>query len=216
VRQAQQREEKRSYAKASWAERFMVIRDKEDGYGVVARFLHWGMAVAIPAMFGLGLWMVGLDYYSPYYKSAPDLHRSAGILLLIALCLRVMWRAANVKPGDGDLTPFERKASRLVHRAFYPLLFALMISGYVMSTADGRSIEVFGWFSVPSLYRDKGLESAAGLVHEWTAYGVIALAVLHAAAALRHRFAGTEPQRSRMWSGPTSIPIADDERTLTG
>ena len=45
----------------------MLIRDQtKAGYGIVTRFLHWGMALAIVAMFVLGLWMRTLDYYSPY------------------------------------------------------------------------------------------------------------------------------------------------------
>ncbi len=180
----------------------MVIKDTLAGYGIVSRVFHWGMAAAVFALFGLGWWMVGLDYYSPYYKSAPDLHRSVGMLLLIALVLRIAWRLINVKPDDSDLTPLERRASRIVHKAFYPLLLILMISGYLISTADGRAIDVFGWFSVPSLVQSKGLEMAAGLVHELVAYAVIVLAVIHSAAAIKHHVADKGKTLTRMWSGP--------------
>src|SRR5262245_22940319 len=96
------------------------------------------MAVAIFAMFVLGLWMGNLNYYSPYYNSAPDLHRSVGIILLIALVIRFVWRLINPKPDGSELLPIERKASHVAHWGFYPLLFALMVSGYLIST-DGRS-----------------------------------------------------------------------------
>ena len=82
----------------------MPIKDTPAGYGLVSRLFHWLMAAAIVALFALGWWMVGLDYYSPYYNSAPDLHRSAGILLLIALIARIGWRLINVKPDDAELT----------------------------------------------------------------------------------------------------------------
>lgn len=97
----------------------MLIRDTSEGYGVVSRLFHWLMAIAIVAMFALGLWMVGLDYYSPYYNSAPDIHRSVGMLLLFALLVRWIWRAANVKPTDRELSPLEQKASYAVHWGFY-------------------------------------------------------------------------------------------------
>jgi cytochrome b561 len=176
-----------------------VIRDTKESYGIVSRLLHWGMAVAIFALFALGVWMVGLDYYSPYYKSAPDLHRSLGILMFAVLLLRLAWRFANVKPDRGVLTPIERQASRLVHAAFYVLLVALMLSGYLISTADGRSIEVFNWFSVRSLGKSEGLEDAAGIVHEWVAYAVIVLAALHTAAASKHRIFDRDKVSNRMW-----------------
>ncbi|MEQ1672927.1 MAG: cytochrome b/b6 domain-containing protein, partial [Hyphomicrobium sp.] len=83
----------------------MHIKDTPAGYGLVSRLFHWLMALAIFGLFALGWWMVGLDYYSVYYHSAPDLHRSAGILLLIALLGRMAWRLINVKPDDAELTP---------------------------------------------------------------------------------------------------------------
>lgn len=166
--------------------------------------MHWLMAAAIFAMFGLGWWMTDLDYYSPYYTSAPNLHRSVGIVLLAALVLRFGWRVSNIKPDDAELSPFERKASHLVHWGFYPLLLALMISGYFISTPDGRPIDVFGLFSVPSLVKQKGLEDTAGYIHWALAYFVIALAVVHAAAALKHHVKDKSSILTRMWSGPRS------------
>ena len=180
----------------------MVIKDTSDGYGLVSRLFHWLMALAIFGLFGLGWWMVGLDYYSAYYHSAPDLHRSAGILLLIALAARIVWRSINVKPQDDELTRLERRASRLVHLGFYPLLLALMLSGYFISTPDGRAIDVFGLFSVPSIVQQKGLADTAGLVHRVLAYVVMAVAAVHTIAALKHHFVEKSSILTRMWSGP--------------
>lgn len=180
----------------------MPIKDTPTGYGLVSRLFHWLMAAAIFALFALGWWMVGLDYYSPYYNSAPDLHRSAGILLLVALLARIGWRFVNVKPDDAELTPLERKGSHFVHVAFYPLLLALILSGYLISTSDGRAIDVFGLFSVPSIVQQKGLEDVAGLVHRVLAYTVIAVAAGHTIGALKHHFADGNTILTRMWSGP--------------
>lgn len=182
----------------------MLMRDTLTGYGLVTRLMHWLMAIAIVAMFGLGLWMVDLDYYSPYYNSAPALHKSVGILLLLALVLRFGWRIANVKPDDGDLGRLERAASRIVHWGFYPLLLALMISGYLISTADGRPIDVFGWFNVPSPGENKGLEDTAGAVHAYLAYLTIVLAAVHSVGALKHHLIDRKNTLTRMWSGPPS------------
>lgn len=179
-----------------------LLKDTAEGYGLVSRLFHWLMALAIFGLFGLGWWMVGLDYYSPYYHSAPDLHRSAGIVLLLALLARMAWRAVNIKPSDAELTPVERKASALVHFGFYPLLLALLISGYFISTPDGRAIDVFGLFSVPSVVQQKGLEDAAGLVHRVLAWTVMAVALVHAVAALKHHFVDKSAILTRMWSGP--------------
>lgn len=189
----------------------MDIRDTSEGYGIVSRLFHWLMAVAIVAMFVLGVWMVGLDYYSPYYNSAPDIHRSVGMVLLFALLVRWLWRATNPKPSDMDLSPFERRASYAVHWGFYVLLLALMISGYFISTSDGSPISVFGWFEVPGLVKWPGLETPAGNIHRILAYLVIGLAAVHAIAALKHHFVDKNEVMTRMWSGPRKSRTSEKE-----
>jgi cytochrome b561 len=77
-----------------------------------------------------------------------------------------------------------------------------MLSGYLISTADGRGLEVFDWFSVPATL--SGLdrqEDIAGEVHLYLAWTVIVLAALHALAALKHHFIDRDPTLMRMLGG---------------
>ena len=180
----------------------MLIRDTSGGWGLATRLMHWLMAVAIVALFALGWWMVRLDYMSPYYNIAPDIHRSVGMLLLFLLVFRFAWRLANAKPDDDELSPLEAKASAVVHWGFYPLLAALMVSGYLISTANGDGINVFGWFTVPAVIEGKGQEDVAGRVHRILAYATMALVVVHTLAALKHHIVDRSRILSRMWSGP--------------
>lgn len=180
----------------------MILRDTSEGYGLVSRLLHWVMAVGILALFGLGVWMVELDYTNPYYTAAPSIHKSVGMLLLIMLAARFLWRISNPKPDDAELSPLERRAAPLVHWGFYLLLLVLMVSGYLIPTADGQAIDVFGLFSVPATLTGEHQEDVAGWVHEYLAYATLALAGLHTAAALKHHFADKSTILKRMWSGP--------------
>ncbi len=180
----------------------MQIRDTTTGYGLITRLIHWLMAVAIIGVFGLGYWMVTLSYDNPYYNSAPDLHRSVGILLGLALVFRFVWRLVNVHPDDAELSSLERIGARAAHWGFYVLLAAITVSGYLIATSDGRPVDVFGLFSVPSAVVDKNLSDTAGYIHRILAYTVIALAVLHSAAALKHHFVDRSSILKRMWAGP--------------
>ena len=189
----------------------MTIRDTTAGYGLPTRIVHWLMAVAIVGLYVLGLWMVDLNYYSPYYRSAPDLHRSVGMLLLGLLVVRFVWRLFNDKPADSELSAFERFTATIVHWGFYPLLLALMVSGYLMSTADGRPIEVFDWFSVPALIHDKGMEKTAGEIHELLADITMGLVIVHTLAALKHHFWDRSRVLARMWSGPAQRQIGSSQ-----
>ena len=89
--------------------------------------------------------------------------------------------------------------NRMVHWGLLGLLFAAMISGYLISTADGSGIDVFGLFEVPSVTgRQNGLEDSAGLVHYWSTWALVVLAGLHGLAALKHHFIDRDATLKRM------------------
>lgn len=179
----------------------MQWRNSARRYGLLSILLHWGVALAVFGLFGLGLWMVGLDYYSAWYRRAPELHKGIGILLFVTMLLRLGWRLLSPPPAaPASHTALTRRASTLAHGLLYLGLFALMLSGYLISTADGRAIEVFGWFAVPATL--SGLpnqEDVAGVVHRWLAWGLLGLAVLHALAALKHHFIDRDATLVRMF-----------------
>lgn len=166
------------------------IRNTEQGYGVLAIFLHWLVAFVVIGMFSLGVWMTGLTYYDQWYKLGPAIHKSIGILLFLVMLVRVIWRILNVKPKDDPLmSSLQRRVAHSVHLILYGLIFAMIISGYLISTADGRPIEVFGLFSVPATITGvANMEDLAGKVHWYLALLLLSLAALHTMAALKHHF----------------------------
>jgi cytochrome b561 len=183
----------------------MILRDAPTGYGLVTRLLHWVMAAGIIGLFVLGWWMVELDYYSPYYTSAPQVHKSLGMVLLVLLVARFLWRLANPRVDDSELAPLERRLAPLVHWGFYPLMLVLMVSGYLIPTADGQPIDVFGVVSVPAVLTGDNLEDTAGLIHKYSAYVIMIVALLHTAAALKHHFCDKSSILTRMWSGSSRV-----------
>ncbi|CAV26534.1 putative cytochrome b561 [Vibrio atlanticus] len=68
-------------------------------YNPLARAMHWISALAIFGLFGVGLWMVDLSYYSEWYKTAPDYHRSVGILLAAVTIIRLLWKLVTASPN---------------------------------------------------------------------------------------------------------------------
>lgn len=177
-----------------------MLKNTSTDYGFVAIALHWLVALAVLGLFILGIWMTGLDYYDAWYERGPDLHKSIGVLLLIAVAIRLAWRRLDPTPGPvATHAPWERHLAGTTHIALYALLFAVMIAGYLISTADGRPVHVFGLFSVPAtLSGIDNQEDIAGEVHELLAYILIGLATLHAFAALKHHFIDRDRTLRRM------------------
>jgi cytochrome b561 len=144
--------------------------------------------------------MVGLGYYDPWYKQGPDLHKSVGVLLFMVMVFRIIWQKIQVKPAVlSTHSDTEKKLGSLVHSFLYSVLFILMISGYLISTADGRAIDVFQVISIISfgeLFIDQ--EDLSGIIHKYVAYILAFSVALHALAALKHHFIDKDKTLVRM------------------
>jgi len=186
----------------------MQLRNTTSSFGLPAVLIHWITALTVLFMFGLGVWMRTLDYYSPWYRAAPELHKSIGLLLVVLTLARVGWMLANPHPAPPPQSPkWERAGARLVHVLLYLLLFSVMVCGYLISTADGRPIPLFGLVDVPALpWAFENQEEVAGKLHRWLAYSLIGLVGAHALAALKHHFIDRDDTLRRMTFGPLRNP----------
>lgn len=178
----------------------MSLKNTRETFGWISISLHWIMAIALIAMYFVGDWMVDLDYYSSWYKTAPDYHRAVGVIIGGLMIFRLLWNLLQTKPEHiGDDSPIVKKAAKSAHYVFYLLVFVLVISGYLITTAKGQGVDVFGLFEVPALLADnKDRGELAGDIHEWIGLGFILLVALHATAALLHHFKHKDRTLKRM------------------
>lgn len=189
----------------------MQFRNSSRRFGLVSASLHWLVAVAVFGLFGLGYYMVGLSYYDDWYRLAPHIHRSIGVLLFAVVALRLLWRMLDVAPAPLNThSRAEVVSARLVHWTLYLLMLTAMVSGYLISTADGSDIRVFDWFRVPSVTgRISGMEDTAGDVHYWVTWALVVLAVLHGLAAIKHHLIDRDDTLRRML--PVSLKQNDGQ-----
>lgn len=165
-----------------------MIKDTQTAYGVTSKALHWGMAVLLFGLFGIGLYMTDLGYYDSLYHILPWWHKSVGLLVIILLVLRVIWRLSNTRPLPlASHKLWERKIASKVHILLYLLILLIASSGYLISTSEGKGIEFFGWFEVPALLTlSTDTADLVGAAHFYLAWGLIVLATAHAGAAIKH------------------------------
>ncbi|MFM2319528.1 MAG: hypothetical protein RLZZ215_2149 [Pseudomonadota bacterium] len=181
----------------------MQARNTNNSYGWVTISLHWVMAILLIGMYFMGEYMVDLTYYDPLYHSLPYWHKSIGIALGFALLFRLVWNFSNPKPITTPTTQgtpeFTHTLAKLGHFALYALLLVLIISGYLISSAKGQGIEVFGLFEIPALLAsDEQRGEIAGRVHEIAASLFILLVAIHALAALFHHVYWKDNTLTRM------------------
>lgn len=178
----------------------MQLRNSSSRYGLVSMLLHWGVAIVVFGLFALGLWMVGLDYYDAWRKEAPDLHKSIGLILFAVMLIRLVWRLISPPPpAPSTHDRWTRLGAKLGHLFLYVGLFAVMFAGYLISTADGVGIPVFGLFEVPALITSiPDQADVAGAVHLYLAWILVIFSGLHALAALKHHFIDRDATLTRM------------------
>ena len=172
------------------------------GYSNTAVAFHWITAALVLLQAYLGF-RFGLSEPGPGRDEVFIWHKSLGALILLLVLARLAYRVKNPPPPfPPELSAFERHAAVWNHRLFYTLLIAMPIVGFtaVSGFANGPTTPLVGGISVPVIPGiSKGTGELAGEVHEMAAYLLVALTLLHVAAALKHQFIDR-------WRGSARMP----------
>jgi cytochrome b561 len=176
----------------------LPIKNTIERYGIGAIVLHWLIAFLILGQIGLGWYMSDL-VLSPTKIKLFGLHKEIGVMILILATLRISWRTINIVPSLMSISYFDRVTARFVHGILYFFMFAVPISGWCMSSANGMSVSFFGWFTLPDLVSpDKQLAYLFNAIHVWLAYTLLGTIGLHVAGALKHHFINKDTILRRM------------------
>ena len=158
-------------------------------YSLVTRLLHWITALLVIGLFFSGWYMVQLDYYSPWYHSLPEWHIAAGLLLALLWLLILSRLFLPQIKFNQDHSLWERLLSQLVKWSFYLLVILMVISGYLITTADGESFILLNLINIPAISHFSATQiDNLGLIHQYTSYTLMVLLGLHIIGALKHHF----------------------------
>ena len=178
----------------------MRIRNDAETYGLVTKLLHWATALLIIGLIVLGYYMVGLTYYDPWYHQSLLTHKALGMAVFALGVLTLLWRWWSPSPPlHATLKPWERFSATVMHHTLLVLVFLIPLTGFLVSTSEGKAVEFFDWFEVPALLVvGEGLRDLAIKIHFYCAYGTAALVALHAAAACKHQWLDKDGTLARM------------------
>ncbi|HXR88754.1 MAG TPA: cytochrome b [Steroidobacteraceae bacterium] len=167
----------------------MAVRNSPQRWGSLAQLLHWVVVALILVQFTLGL-IAGELPLGMKKLATLARHKSFGITILGLAVLRLLWRWTNPTPPlPNDLKPYERVLAHFTHAALYVLLFAMPLSGWLMSSARGFPVSWFGVLQLPDLVpKSQPLYDALLQTHHLLAWALAGIVVLHVAAALKHHY----------------------------
>lgn len=175
-------------------------------YSAVAMLLHWLLAVALVAMFALGIYMTDLPF-SPARLKLYNWHKWAGMTVLALSVLRLLWRLTHPAPAlpvtiASAMPAWQRMAHHSTHHALYLLFFAVPVLGWVYSSAAGFPVVVFGMLPLPDLVAaSPELADTLKPLHKLAALAMGALVLMHVGAAVKHQLIDRDGLMHRMLPG---------------
>ena len=168
--------------------------------------LHWILAIALVAIFSVGVYMADLPF-SPQRLKLYNWHKWAGVTILLLSVVRLAWRLTHTPPplpGKvlAAMPGWQTAAYHATHVALYALFFIVPLVGWAYSSAAGFPIVLFGVLPLPDLVSaDKALAELIKPWHEISAFALAGLVVLHVAAAIKHQLVDRDGLMQRMLPG---------------
>ena len=133
-------------------------------------------------------------------------HEPLGVLVLVLLCLRVIWRMLNSTPVLPPHMPrWQVNASHVSHYGLYVATAAMVSSAWTMASFAGFPVSPNAPWTLPN-FTEKNLDYGrlAYNVHVWTGWIIVGLVSVHATAAIKHHVVDKDDVLRRMvppWMG---------------
>ncbi len=166
-------------------------------YDTTTIVFHWITALLVVTQW-LGAQTIDWFPRGPLRVDARSVHITMGALLGVVLLARIIWRLT----GGRRLPLADRGGlavvAKLTHWGLYALIAAMIAVGVALAWVRGDSL--FNLVKITAF--DPGnaaLEDQVQDLHATIGWVILAVAGLHAAAALVHRYLWDDGVLSRMW-----------------
>ena len=165
--------------------------------------LHWLTVVLLVAIYASMELRVFAPKGSDLRTALKTLHFLLGLCLLMLVVIRigVRWRAGTAPEVQPSMPLWQARLASPMHYALYAFMLIMPLLGWLILSAAGKPIILFG-IPVPSLIgADAPLARQIKEVHETLATVGYFLIGLHAAAALAHHYIMRDNTLVRMLPG---------------
>ncbi|UVI38500.1 cytochrome b [Qipengyuania spongiae] len=169
----------------------MTITTKSKSrYSIGSMVFHWLIAILV-------IWNWRLAANAEHAETGAQAsalfadHKAIGITILVLTLGRIVWRLTHPMPAlPGNYATWERVLARTTHAIFYILLILLPLGAWIANSMSGRSIDMFGLFTIPPLPVSANRELGHSIfeIHATCAMFMIYLVGLHILGALKHTF----------------------------
>lgn len=166
-----------------------MLRNSLTRYGAIAQIFHWVIVVLIITQFVLAFIFENMPRGMEKIAIIGQ-HKSFGMTILILASLRLFWKLFNPQPElPLHMKPYQRHLAKITHWGLYVVLFALPLSGWIMSSVAKIPVSYFGLFKFPNLISpNKDWVELTKDVHGALVYLLLVLLILHIVGVVYHQF----------------------------
>ncbi len=177
----------------------MSFRNTARSWGSFSKLLHWIIVALIIVQIVLAQIADNLPL-GPKMLATLARHKSIGMTILGLALVRLVWRWLNPTPElPATMKPWERRLANTGHFALYFCIFAIPLSGWMMSTAKNYPVSWFNLFQFPNLVGpNEAVYEFMHDAHETLVGVMLAVVVLHVLGALKHHFIDRDTVLRRM------------------
>jgi cytochrome b561 len=178
----------------------MKLTNTKKSWGAIAQGLHWLIFILLVGQLAVGLYMEDLEPNDEKWQLY-GLHKSFGLVILLFVVSRIVWRLKNMIPNEPNAPKWQLKVAHFVIMGLYFLMLAIPVNGILMSLMGGHPISFFDLFTIPAWEKNEAFAGIMNQGHTILAYILIAAICLHVGAALYHHFVMKDDVLKRMLPG---------------
>lgn len=176
----------------------MTLRNTAATWGGMSKTFHWLIVLLLIGQGILGLTMG--DFPRETRGELIGLHKSIGITILLLAVARLLWNLFGGRPAAAPgVTQLQHRLAKLGHLVLYALLFAVPITGWLLTAYGGRDASWFGLFDLPRIVGENNdLHEMFEERHEQLFWVLVLVAAGHAGAAIYHHVFQRDATLARM------------------
>lgn len=167
----------------------LTNENESSRYGRTSRKLHWATAILFILMIPMGVFASMIPENVWYRTEYSAVHKTIGFIVLGLFMARLLWNRKSKRPAlDPSLKPIEKKLAHWAHVALYVLMFAVPVTGYVMTSLHGYS-SFFFFIELQPFLAESEAYVVWGLFHKYILQYLIYLILgAHVLGALKHHY----------------------------
>ncbi len=164
-------------------------QNKPSYYSKTMILLHWGIAVLVTVHL-VNAFTLHLLRDFKTVLIVQELHRSFGLLIVLAMGARLIIRLIDKAPQlTQDLPIWQRLSAKATHIAFYIILLSAPFIGWAYTNSIGMPVSFFWFLPLPNI---AAYNPDVGFVlldlHIYSAIGLLALISIHIGASFYNKF----------------------------